>query len=193
MKSTHHNCDNINSPPPPLPPQNRNLASWISLITWSYQNCLVTVMSSEIDCDVISRTKTERVRHGDDVWRSSFVSSFMESLCHVSNKKCMYSRDELFLRSIECYFWCLFPSLLHNSGNKQKNKPLVSAETVRHSSTFIIHYIVCDFANMVCKEGWVKSIKYGINYNYSMLRSLVLKIKITNKMQPMPPSYARGR
>ena len=66
--------------------ENRNLASLISLITWSCQNCLVTVMSSEIDCDVISRTKTERVRHGDDVWRSSFVSSFMELLCHVSNK-----------------------------------------------------------------------------------------------------------
>ena len=31
-------------------------------------------------------------------------------------------------------FWCLFPSLLRNSGNKHQNNPLVSAETVRHSS-----------------------------------------------------------
>ena len=37
----------------------------------------------------------------------------------------MYSRDELFLRSLEFYFgvyflWCLFPSLLRNSGNKHQ-------------------------------------------------------------------------
>ena len=36
-------------------------------------------------------------------------------------------------------YW--FPSLLHNSGNKHQNHPLVSAETVRHSSTYIIIYI----------------------------------------------------
>ena len=35
---------------------------------------------------------------------------------------------------------CLIPSLLRNSGNKHKNNPLVSAETVRHSSTYIIFY-----------------------------------------------------
>ena len=38
-------------------------------------------------------------------------------------------------------FWCLFPSLLHNSGNKHQNNPLVSAETVRHESTYIILYV----------------------------------------------------
>ena len=37
-------------------------------------------------------------------------------------------------------FWCLFPSLLLNSGNKHQNNALVSAETVRHSSTYIILY-----------------------------------------------------
>ena len=36
--------------------------------------------------------------------------------------------------------WCLFPSLLRNSGNKHQNNPIVSAETVRHSSTYIILY-----------------------------------------------------
>ena len=35
-------------------------------------------------------------------------------------------------------FCCLFPSLLHNLINKHQNNPLVSAETVRHSSTYII-------------------------------------------------------
>ena len=38
-------------------------------------------------------------------------------------------------------FWCLFPSLLRNSGNKHQNNPLVSAQTVRHASTYIILYV----------------------------------------------------
>ena len=40
-------------------------------------------------------------------------------------------------------FWYLFPLLLRNSGNKHQNNPLVSAETVRHSSTYIILYEFC--------------------------------------------------
>ena len=39
-------------------------------------------------------------------------------------------------------FWGLFRSLLRNSGNKHQNNPLVSAETVRHSSTYIILYLL---------------------------------------------------
>ena len=38
-------------------------------------------------------------------------------------------------------FWCLFPLLLRNSWNKHKNNPLVSAETVPHSSAYIILYL----------------------------------------------------
>ena len=38
-------------------------------------------------------------------------------------------------------FLCLFPSLLCNSGNKHKNNPLVSTDTFRYSSTYIILYI----------------------------------------------------
>ena len=43
----------------------------------------------------------------------------------------MYSRDELLLRSLKCYFY----------SNKHQNNPLVRAETIRHSSTYIILYI----------------------------------------------------
>ena len=39
-------------------------------------------------------------------------------------------------------FWYLFPSLLRNSENKHQNNPLVSAETVRHLSIYIILYIM---------------------------------------------------
>ena len=35
-------------------------------------------------------------------------------------------------------FWCLFPSLLRNSGSKHQNNPLVSAEIVCNSSTYTI-------------------------------------------------------
>ena len=35
-------------------------------------------------------------------------------------------------------FWCLFPELRSNEGNKYQNNTGVSAETVRHESTYII-------------------------------------------------------
>ena len=53
----------------------------------------------------------------------------MDSLCRVRNK--------IITRVL---FWYLFPSLLRNSGNKHQNNPLVSTETVRDSSTYIILY-----------------------------------------------------
>ena len=39
-------------------------------------------------------------------------------------------------------FWNLFPSLLRNSGNKHQNNPLVSAETIPHSITYIFLYFL---------------------------------------------------
>ena len=38
-------------------------------------------------------------------------------------------------------FWCLFPSLLRNSGNKHQNNIWVSTETVCHGSTYIISFL----------------------------------------------------
>ena len=46
-------------------------------------------------------------------------------------------------------FWRLFPSLLRNLGNKHHNNPLVSAETVRHSSACIILYVDDDTPRVV--------------------------------------------
>ena len=39
-------------------------------------------------------------------------------------------------------FWYLSPSLLRNSGNKHQNNYLVGAETIRHSSAYIIVYLL---------------------------------------------------
>ena len=53
----------------------------------------------------------------------------------------MYSSDELFQGSREGYFWCLFPELRSNEGNKHQNNTRVSAETVRQESTYIILFL----------------------------------------------------
>ena len=62
----------------------------------------------------------------------------------------MYSRDEPFLRSLECYFgiylfyfdYLFIIIYLIIYFNKHQNNPLVSAETIRHSSTYIILYLL---------------------------------------------------
>ena len=78
----------------------------------------------------------------DDVRRSSFLASFMDSLCCVRNKMMYVLLWQWTVYALtRVLFWCLFPLLLRNSGNQHKNNPLVSAETVRHSSTYIILYI----------------------------------------------------
>ena len=100
-------------------------------------------------CSVISRTKTEWVRHGDDVWSSSCLSSFMDSLCRVRNKIMYVLSWRTVSVLTRVLFWYLFPSLLRNSGNKHQNNPLVSAETVRHSSTFIILYVLTPIYNEI--------------------------------------------
>ena len=74
--------------------------------------------------------------------RSSFFSSFIVALCRVRNK-IMYA---FWWRTVSALprvlFLYLFPSLLRNSGNKHRNNPFVSAETVGHSRTYIILYIL---------------------------------------------------
>ena len=68
--------------------------------------------SSGIDCDVIRRTKTEQMRHRDDVYRSPSLSSFMDSLCRARNKIIYVLSWRTFSALIRVLFWCLFPSLL---------------------------------------------------------------------------------
>ena len=64
----------------------------------------------------------------------------MDLLCRVRNK-IMYVLSRRTVSALtRVLLLCLIPLLLRNSGNKHKNNPLVSAETVRHSSTYIILY-----------------------------------------------------
>ena len=39
-------------------------------------------------------------------------------------------------------FWCLFPDLRINEGNKHQNDIQASAETARHESTYIILFLI---------------------------------------------------
>ena len=41
----------------------------------------------------------------------------------------------------ERWFWCLFPELRSNEGNKHQNNTRVTAETVRHKCTYIILFL----------------------------------------------------
>ena len=75
-----------------------------------------------------------------------FSYSFMDSLCHVRNK-IMYVLSWRTVSALtRVLFWYLFPLLLCNSGNKHQNNPLVSAEMICHSSTYII---LCIFSDVI--------------------------------------------
>ena len=68
------------------------------------------------------------------------LSSFVDPLCRVRNI-IMYSLSWRIVSALSrVLFRCLFPSLLRNLGNKHQNNPLLSAEAVHHSSTYIILY-----------------------------------------------------
>ena len=54
---------------------------------------------------------------------------------------CMYSRGELVYAPTRGLFWCTFPELGSNEGNKHQNNTRVSTETVRHESTYIILFL----------------------------------------------------
>ena len=78
---------------------------------------------------------------GEDLKRLSFLSSFMDSLCRERNK-IMYILSWWNVSAlIQVLFWCLFPSLLRNSGNKHQNNPLKQFDTRVHIFFSIkLHY-----------------------------------------------------
>ena len=61
----------------------------------------------------------------------------MDSLCHVRNKIMYVLSWQTVSALTRVLFWCLFPPLLRNSGNKHQNNPLISTETVHHWSTYL--------------------------------------------------------
>ena len=102
---------------------------------WSRHKCLGIVTSSAIDCNVISTTKIERVRHGDDGYRLSFLSSFMDSLFCVRNKIMYVLSCRTVSALTRVLFWSLFPSCHRNSRNKHQ-KP-----SRGHWNSLLLEYI----------------------------------------------------
>ena len=100
-------------------------------------------------CDVISNRLWRHQQNEDRASETRgrcvkivVLSSFMDSLCRVRNKIMYVLSWRTVSAPTRVLFWYLFPELVRNSGNKHQNNPLVSAETVRHSSAYIILYIV---------------------------------------------------
>ena len=120
------------------------ISPWMKSIS-NLLDIIIHVMASKLsgDCDVINNRLWRHQQNVNpasearvDVWRLSFLSSFLSSLCRVRNK-IMYVLSWRTVPALtRVLFWCLFPSLLRNSGNN----PLVSAETIRHSSTYNFLY-----------------------------------------------------
>ena len=61
-----------------------------------------------------------------------FLASFMVLLCHVRNKVMYVLLWQTVYELSWVLFWCLFPSLLRNSGNKHQNNTLVSLLNRNH-------------------------------------------------------------
>ena len=119
---------------------------YYSLLTWSRHNCLVIVTSSAIDCDVIRSTKTEQMRHGDDVLRSPFLSSFMNSLCRVRNKRIYVFSWRTVSALTRGLFWYWFPPLLRISDIPLwKHPPLIWLTVNRWWFNFDRKLYICIF------------------------------------------------
>ena len=125
------------------------LSQWIKSIS-NELDIIIHVIASQLSghCDVISdrlwRHQENKNRASETLGRCVRIvvlSSFINSLCRVRNK-IMYVLSWRTVSALtRVLFWCSFRSLLRNSGNKHQNYPLVSAETVGHSSTNFILYI----------------------------------------------------
>ena len=92
-------------------------------------------------CDVIINWLWRHQKNEN--WASETRRWFVKISLFCVRNKIMYVVS---LRTIctptRVLFWCLFPSLLRNSGNKYQYKPLAGAYTVRHS-TFLTHWQLC--------------------------------------------------
>ena len=162
---------------------------WISPWIKSISNELdiaIHVIASQLSgqCDVI----------GNRLWRHQLnenwvsetrkrcvkivvLSSFMDSFCCVRNKIMYVLLWRTVCALTRVLFWCLFPELLRNSGNKHQNNPLVSAETVRHSSTYVILYVnhVLSSINhvLLCQKWYSKTGVKWIPLLTSLLQSFI--------------------
>ena len=111
----------------------------INFLMRTSHNAFMTSLA--IDFDVIRRTQTERVRR--DVWRLSFLASFMNSLCRERDKITYVLSWQTVYAPTRMFVWCLFPSLIRISENKHQNN-IVWAH--KQLETRVQHYYIYIFA-----------------------------------------------
>ena len=118
----------------------------------------------------------------------------MDSLCRVRNKTLYVFLWRTVSVLTRVLFGCLFPSLLHNSGNIHQNNTPVSAETVRHSSTYIILYLLLvklnDFRHIFGKR--CPKIHYTICFLYWIPVSLEISSELIGSWWHHAPFYQHG-
>ena len=111
------------------------ISPWIKLIS-NESDITCHVFASQLSghCDVIAnwlwrhQQNVKWARHSTGIWVKILVlASFVDSLCRVRNKIMYVPLWRTVYALTRVLFWCLFPSLLRNSGNKHQNNPLVSA------------------------------------------------------------------
>ena len=109
---------------------------------------------SGVHCRTDSRfapSQWKTALHCNDVshWLGAGLESALHWMSSVSQEQCMsvlyrewymYLSYRLFQHS-RVLFWCLFPELRSNEGNKHQNNTRVSTETVCHKSTHIILFV----------------------------------------------------
>ena len=108
---------------------------WIKSIS-NELNITCHVFASQLSdhCDIIAnrlRCHQQNVRRASETrgWCVQFLvlASFMYSLCRVRNEIMYVPLSRTVYALTRVLFWCLFHSLLRNSGYKHHNNPLVSA------------------------------------------------------------------
>ena len=111
------------------------ISPWIKTIS-NELDIICHVFASQLSghCDVIANRLW---RHQQNVKRASktrtwcvkilVLASFMDSLCLVRNKIMYVLLWRTVYALTRVLFWCLFPSLLRNSGKKHQNNTLVDA------------------------------------------------------------------
>ena len=82
-----------------------------------------------------------------DVWRLSFLSSFMDSLWCVRNRIMYVLSWRTVYALTRVLFWCLFPELLCNSENKHQNNTRVSAKQFA-TRVLTLFFISADYVVM---------------------------------------------
>ena len=116
------------------------ISPWINAIS-NELDIINRVIASQLsgNCDVISNRLWRRQQNDNraserrgDVQRWSFLSSFMDSLCRVRKK------NNVCTLATNCFSSVILVFI------NTKNNPRVSAETGRHSSTYIILYFSAD-------------------------------------------------